>query len=235
MAIPLTPAQRAGLRRGAIGARALLDLYLGSGRYSFWDGDEHQDFNGQTYISAGAFATVSDISYGIDLGADGIEIVFDATRLLNASPDPFDPVKLLASITAESYHQRRAELRLVLFDIETREQILLTRSFTGVIDQMVIEEAPANSNGGASVLLVLKLESVARRYGRRVGRTRTHEDHQEIWPGDNFFQFVSSTVAKERQLYWGRMPPAGTVSGVSAGATVIRAPFLAERDYQAGL
>lgn len=229
MALPLTPDQRAALRRGAIGARAMLDLYLGSGRYSFWDGDDHETINGVTYISAGAFATISDISYGIDLGADGIEIVFDATRLLNASPDPFDPVKLLSTINAEDYHQRRAELRLVLFDAETREQILLVRSFTGVIDQMPIEESPGED--GASVLLIIRLESVARRYGRRVGRTRTHEDHQEIYPGDDFFRFVSSTVAKERQLYWGRMPPAGTVSGVSAGPSVVRRPALAEREF----
>ena len=211
MALPLTPAQRAALRRGAIGARALLDLYLASGRYSFWDGDEHESINGVTYVSAGAFATVSDISYGIDLGADGIEIAFDATRLLNASPDPFDPVKLLSTINAEDYHQKRAEMRLILFDTETREQILVVRSFTGVIDQMPIEETPGE--GGSSAILIVKLESVARRYGRRVGRTRTHEDQQEIWPGDDFFKFVGSTIAKERQIYWGRMPPAGTVSG----------------------
>jgi len=208
MAVTLTDAQRRALREKAVALRVLVDLYLGSGRYSFWDGDAHASFEGQTYLAAGAFATVSQISYGQDLGAEGIEITFNASTLLAQSAEPFDPAALLSTIHAEAYHQRRIDVRFAIFDAETGALVLLIRRFAGLIDQIEIREVPSGDEGPGGALMVIKCESVARRYGRREGRTRTHEDQQEIWGAgvDDFFKFVASSISGETRLLWGRAP-----------------------------
>ncbi|MGL5116504.1 MAG: hypothetical protein ACRC7C_14390 [Beijerinckiaceae bacterium] len=218
MALALTGAQRALLRGPAIAIRVLVDLYLGSGRYSFWDGAEHMTLSGQMYLAAGAFSSVSSISFGQDLGADGIEIVFDATRLLEGSPEPFDPAALLATIHDETYHQKRVDIRFAFFDPETGEQALTVRRFGGVIDQIEIRDAPPGEDGPGGALMVIRCESIARRYGRREGRTRSHEDQTEIWGADDFFKFTSSTIASERNIVWGRKP-AGAGGALGGGGS----------------
>ena len=217
MAVPLTPEQRLALRQHAIGLRVLVDLYLGSGRYSFWDGAEHYTIGGQLYLAAGAFAQISAISYGQDLGAEGMEIIFDATRLLDVSPEPFDPAALLATIHEEAYHQRRIDIRFWFFDAETGAEVLVLRRFAGIIDQIEINEAPGGDDGPGSATMRIKCESVARRYGRREGRTRSHEDQQEIWGAgqDDFFKFTSASIAGERRLMWGRNTGAQGAGGIA--------------------
>lgn len=231
MAVTLTADQRAALRSGAIAIRVLVDLYLGSGRYSFWDGVQHMTLDGQQYLAAGAFASISTISFGQDLGADGVEIVFDATRLLEASPEPFDPAALLATIHDEAYHQRRIDIRFAFFNAETGEQVLTLRRFGGLIDQIEIRDAPPSDDGPGGAHMVIRCESVARRYGRREGRVRSHEDQTEIWPGDDFFKFTQATITAERRIIWGRRPPGGGgaigdgTSGVGGGGGVIGVPI----------
>lgn len=219
MAVTLTEAQRAALRGHAIGLRVLVDLYFGSGRYSFWDGAEHYTIDGVQYLAAGAFASVSAISYGQDLGAEGIEIILDGTRLLAGSAEEGDPAAVLASIHSETYHQQRVDVRFAFFSAETGELILTLRRFAGLIDQAEIKEVPAGDEGPGGAFLVLKCESIARRYGRREGRTRSHEDQSEIWAGDEFFKFCSASVAGETRLQWGRQPASSLVSGNVGGGS----------------
>ncbi|MBI1188325.1 MAG: DUF2163 domain-containing protein [Alphaproteobacteria bacterium] len=205
MALNLTPDQRAALRGHALGIRALADVYLDSGRYSFWDGDAHLNLNGALYLAAGAFAGATHISYGADLGAEGLELTLDGTRLAALSPDPLDPAQILATIEEETYQQRRVEVRFAFFSMETHALLFTLRRFAGVIDQ--IEQRTELSDDGARRLLIVKCESVARRYGRRLGRTRSNEDQQAIFPGDEFFKYVVPAVTTQGSLYWGKNPP----------------------------
>ncbi len=211
MAVTLTSDQRAALRSGAIAIRTMVDLYLGSGRYSFWDGPAHQSFEGQTYLAAGALASVSTISFGSDLGAEGIEIVLDGSRLLGQGAgidvSPTDAAALLATIHDETYHQRRIVVRFVFFAAETGAHVLTLPRFSGLIDQIEIRDEPGNEDTPGRALMVMKCESVARRYGRREGRVRSHEDQNEIYLGDDFFKHTSASVSQERNLIWGRASP----------------------------
>ena len=50
----------------------------------------------------------------------------------------------------------------------------------------------------------MALESVARRYGVRSGRTRSNEDQQAIYPGDTIFKFTAPSTAKSGAMWWGR-------------------------------
>jgi hypothetical protein len=212
MAVALTTEQRTALQGPAIAIRVLADFYLGSGRYSFWDGVEHMSIGGQEYLAAGAFASITPISFGSDLGAEGIEITLDATRLLSGTEDASDPAELLATIHEEAYHPKRVEVRFAFFSAETGELVLSLKRFAGIIDQIEIREVPPSSDGPGAALMVMRCESVARRYGRREGRTRSHEDHQEIWPGDDFYKFMSASVTAERRILWGRQATPGSTN-----------------------
>lgn len=202
MAITLTADERAALRRGAVGVRALIDLYFTSGRYSFWDGDVIWNFEGQNYVPISEFGEISPISLGQDLGAEGIEIVVNGTRLVEAAGGT-DPGALFGTIELEAYQMRRVEIRLAFFDIETGALLFLRRRYTGIIDQIRHEERRVES-GAMNMFLVVGVESLARRYGTRLGRTRSHEDQQEIYPGDEFFKFTMASGATRPALVWGR-------------------------------
>lgn len=206
MAITLTSEQRALLASGAVAIRTLVDFHLDSGRFSFWDGDFNWEFDGQTYIAASDFGEVSGVSMGKDLGAEGVELRLNGTKLQEASPDPLDPGALFGTISEENYQLRRVDIRFAFFNPETGELVLLVRRYAGFIDQIrQVEEV--GDDGKITAWLIISLESIVRRYSVRGGRTRSHDDHQDIWPGDTFFKFTASAVAKQGTLYWGRKPP----------------------------
>lgn len=215
MALNLTEEQRAALRSQAIAVRTLVDLHLDSGRYSFWDGDAHVWFDDAQYMAAGAFASASAISLGQDLGAEGVELTLDGTRMLELAGEAGDPAAILGTIEAETYQMRRADIRFAFFDAASGEFLFLVGAYAGLIDQ--IRQVEQVGEDGRSVqMLVVSLESIARRYGRRGGRTRSNDDQQEIWPGDTFFKFTADAVQRKGSIWWGRKPP-GAVSPGGGG------------------
>lgn len=216
MAIPLTAEQQAYLRSGAIVVRTLIDFHLDSGRYSFWDGDENFDFEGQTYIVASDFGEISAISMGKDLGAEGVEIRVNGTKLQELSPDPLDPGAIFGTIGEENYQTRRVDIRFAFFHAETGALVLLAKRYAGYIDQMrQVEEI--GDDGNLTAWLIISLESIARRYLVRGGRTRSHDDQQEIWPGDTGFKYTGASIGKQRSLWWGRNAPASSSVGGITG------------------
>lgn len=203
MAIALTAEQRALLRSNAVAVRALIDFHMDSGRYSFWDGDGEVAFEGQTYIPCGAFGEISSISLGQDLGAEGVVVKLNGTKMQEASPDPLDPAALFGTIEAENYQLRRVDIRFVFFHAETGEHILVMKRYAGFIDQ-IRQEEEIGDNGAITAWLIINLESIVRRYGTRLGRTRSHDDQQNIYPDDTFFKFTAPSIAQQGVLFWGR-------------------------------
>lgn len=211
MAIPLNDEQRALLRSGAVGVRTLIDFHLDSGRQSYWDGEANAEFEGQTYIAASEFGEVGPISMGKDLGAEGVEVKLNGTKLLEAAGGG-DPAELFGTITTENYQMRRVDISFAFFDANY-QLVLLVRRFAGYIDQ--IRQVEEVGNGKITSWLIVSLESIARRYLIRGGRTRSNDDQQEIWPGDTFFSRVAPTIAKQGTLYWGRKPPRTFLGGAN--------------------
>lgn len=206
MALTLTADQIAYLRSNGVALRTLLDFYLDSGRFSFWDGDEEWTFDATDYVPVADLVSVDAIRMGTDLGAEGVQIVLNGSKLQEASPDPLDPGALFGTITTENYQQRRMEIRYAFFNALTGALLFTKRRFAGLIE--TIRQVETIDDGGAAQsLLVVNCESIARRYGKRVGRTRSHEDQQEIWPGDTFFKFTADTVASQGDIWWGRNSP----------------------------
>lgn len=214
MPVVLNDAQRESLRRQRLAIRTFVDFHLDSGRYSFWDGPEgHVEFDGGTYYNASDFGEIGSISMGTDLGAEGLELKLNGTKL-QQNIEGLDPATLFGTLEDETYQMRRVDIRFGFFDCDSGELIFLMRRFAGVIDQArQVEEIDAAS-GTAQSFLIIALESLARRYGVRVGRTRSNDDQQEIWPGDTFFKFTASSVAKGNSIPWGRAGPKAPTSGI---------------------
>ena len=226
MPITLTDAQRAALESNAIAIRVLIDLYLDSGRYSFWDGGRDWEYDGTIYRAASDFGEISSIRMGQDLGAEGMELKLNGTKMQELSPDPLDPGALFGTIESEPYQMRRTHIHFAFFDVApgARGTLLFkVRRYAGLIDQIrQVEEI--GDDGMAQAMLVVSLESVARRYGVRSGRKRTAVDQREIYPDDSFFDFVPQTTAKQGSLYWGRLPPGAARPTSLPGLSFLRKP-----------
>lgn len=220
MAISLTAEERAALR-GPVAIRTLIDFHLDSGRVSFWDGDGAYTIDSVEYLPAADFGEVGEISMGTDLGAEGIEIKLNGTKLVEASPDATDPGALFGEIEDETYQLRRVDIRFAFFNHETGALLFVKRRYSGLIDQMRQVEEANEELERVEEWLIVALESVARRYGRRGGRTRSNEDQQAIFSGDTFYKFVSPSVARQGTLLWGRKPKTlvngpGVLGGLTA-------------------
>lgn len=213
MPIPLTSDERAALASETVAIRTLVDFHLDSGRVSFWDGDSIRTIDGVDYIPCGDFGEVGEISMGTDLGAEGVELKLNGTKLVEQAPDASDPGALFGEIEAETYQLRRVDVRFAFFNAETGALIFMKKRYAGLIDQMRQVEELSQQTDAAEEWLIVALESVARRYGIRGGRTRSNEDQQAIFPGDTFFKFTSPSVARQGSLIWGRKEGGGAGSG----------------------
>lgn len=221
MPIALTADERAALEAEAVAIRTLVDFHLDTGRVSFWDGDSVRAFDGTDYIPIGDYGEVGEISMGTDLGAEGIELKLNGTKLVEDAPDASDPGALFGAIEDETYQLRRVDVRFAFFSAETGALIFVKKRYAGLIDQMRQVEEIASQTDAAEEWLIVSLESVARRYGVRGGRTRSNEDQQAIFPGDTFFKYTSPSVAKQGSLIWGRKPAGDNFSTIPGDATVM--------------
>ncbi len=219
MAVALTTDERAALQRGAIAIRTLIDVHLDSGdggRQSLWDGDSDLDYDGVTYRATPEdIISIGSISAGQDLGAEGVQVRVNGTRLRELNPDAGHPAALFGTITGLNYQMRRFDIRFAFFNSETGALIMVKRRFAGFISHMSQSEEIDESTGRAACWLTINLESIVLRYSNRAARTRSHDDQQEIWPGDTGCKFVAS-VAANSTLSWGRAPVG--VAGGGGGA-----------------
>lgn len=218
MPVPLTDEERATLASGALAIRTLVDFHFDSGRVSFWDGDAPYTIGGQEYLPIGDYGEIGEISMGADLGAEGVELKLNGTKLIEDSPDLTDPGALFGEIEDETYQMRRVDIRFAFFSTTTGALVFSVKRYAGLIDQIRQVEELSDAMDRAEEWLIVALESVARRYGQRNGRTRSNEDQQAIFPGDEFFLFTSPSVARQGSLTWGRASSSGVNSTVGADA-----------------
>lgn len=206
MPLALTDAQIALLESENVKVRTLIDIYLDSGRVSIWDGGFNYSFDGTVYLAAAQFGHISGLSLGQDLGAAGVELHLNGTKVMEASPEPSDPAAIFGTIDSENYQLRRVHIHFAFFAADTGALVLKQRRYAGFIDQ-IRQEEKADNEGRMETWLVCSLESIARRYGVNGGRTRSHDDQQEIHAGDEFFLFTSQSVLGHGSVYWGRASP----------------------------
>lgn len=231
MARSFTSDQLALLEGGQLKARLLVTIILDSGTYYFCD-DVYDLSDGTiTYIGASALISATDITSGNALSSEGCTLVIDGTRLTQTGFT--DPAGLFRSILGEKYQGRRVNLALGLAPIDSQNITLIVPLYAGMVNNIkIVEDAIDFLNGSSSGTdpasvqpsqpqMIITLDSIARRYQRATFRTRSHNDHLQLWGGtDLFYSFVDSVVQNEKILYWGgRPPPSVPGQGVPYGGT----------------
>lgn len=225
MARPFTTAELALLKSGKLHGRLLTTWYLDSGTYRFCDDPEDCTDGTYTYIGASALFSCTDIASGTGTAAEGITFVVDGTRVLEAAS--IDPAELFAGILSLNLHQKVVTIAIGLSAYESTTFGLVRTIYTGKTNnaKLVWPQTAAPSDKGTPVApgpanLQISIDSLAARYGRVTGRTRSHNDQQELAPGDLFFEFTIAAVANSI-LYWGEVNPVtgakGAKTGISSG------------------
>ena len=206
MSYDLTPENRALIRAERGHTIKISRWYFDSGTYGFWMGDRPLPWGGLDYIGMGAWGSVSESPGGLGDEARGCVITLDATRFAEAVGED-DPMSMIAQMESEPYFNRRVVIEDLHFDPDTCEPAFITPYFSGFIDQVEHDEMPAGPGRASLCTLTIKLEGASILLDRPANRVRTHADHMAIWPGDKFYEFVSSTVSGQLNDYCGRLGP----------------------------
>lgn len=198
------------LLRSDIQARLLVTFYLDSGTYRFCD-DTVNVFNGvNTYIGANALLSSVEVRSGQDLAAEPVTLICDGNRMAQFGIQ--DPARVLRDIMDEIATQRRTDFALGLGYIDSEMISMTIPLMAGKINtyRLIDDQIDLDSDDAVNAQLEITIDALASRYSRATNRTRSHEDQQEISPGDKFYSFTVDAVDSEQTLYWGKDAPFGT-------------------------
>lgn len=220
MARPLTTEQRALLRSPTLEANLLVSMWLDEGPVHFCDNTDDVTDGTTVWNGAAVLLAATEIRASSPLVAEGVNITLDGTRLYNAGVE--DPGYIIGALFEVAFHQRRVDM-LYGFRAQGESQIqLVIPAYAGKINHIrVIDEATdLQSDEPQASKMEMQLDALAARYGRRSYRTRSHDDHQQLAPGDMFFSFVHSAVQNEGKLFWGKKAPTAAATPTTPGSGV---------------
>lgn len=221
MALTFTTAELALLQSGSFKARLFTTWFLDAGTFYFCDDVEDQTDGVNTYVGASALLSCTDIKSGSGFSAEPITLVVDGTRIL-ASGFP-DPAQLFRDILSYKLHQRRVNFSLALAEINSPTYTLIRTIYAGKINnarlvypkmQTPIETGQATPPTPGT--LEITIDSLAARYSRVTGRTRSHNDQLELDATDLFYQYTQDTVLNTT-IYWGKTNPITGANGLASG------------------
>lgn len=169
----------------------LVELAFDSGPVRVWTGTGTYDWTatGRTFTGAGTLLEVSPVEESQRVEANGIDITLSGISST-----------ILGYALAENYRNRRARVWLALFDPDTSALIADPVSvFAGRMDTMQITDA------GETAQVRIACESRLIDLQRARERRFTHEDQQDLYPGDLGLEYVAGL--QEREIAWGKEEP----------------------------
>ena len=222
MARSFTTGALALISGSALMARWLVTFYTDAGTYYFCD--DWNDFSDgtNTYIGASALASAANIVSSGPFAAESVQLIIDGDRLQQSGFT--DPASFFRTILSLNLSQRRVDISMGFAAVGSTSISLNVPVYAGKINFLRIEEeqvdlASAADSSGVQTpsKLIIQLDSLAMRYQWVNNRVRSHQDQLEIDSTDHFFQFVSDTIAQDRNLYWGKASPNVVTSNVLSG------------------
>lgn len=150
-----------------------------------WTGLSPLLYSGNEYIPVGGNGFVSPITEAEDVRADGIVLQLSGI-----------PSNQLALVIGELRHGLAARVWLALLDADW-QLIDALDYYQGKMDQPVVEDNGETSN------VSIRIEN---RFvdGREKQRRWNHQDQQELFPGDDGFKLIPTTIRKKiRRPEWG--------------------------------
>lgn len=230
MARAFTNQQRELMRSPDLASNILATFYLDEGTYRFCDYD-YDLFDGtNTYVGASALCDTSEIRSAAGMAAEAVTLTIDGNRMEQYGIQ--DPASVMREIMNYMHLQRRVDISQGFRYTYNKDLNLVVPLFAGKISSAKWVdpeiEMPGEGDPGLATLTIL-LDSLAMRYNRKSGRTRSHNDQLEIDPTDNFYSLTQNAIQNERILYWGKKTPAGV--NVTYGAQVGASPGQIRQDF----
>lgn len=207
--------EQKALIRSDMQARLLVVFYLDEGEFAFCDDVINVTDGSRTYIGASALASSIEVRSGDELAAEPVTLICDGNRM--AQFGITDPARVLRDIMSSLAQQRRVDWYIGLSYPDSEQINLRIPIYAGKINsyRMIDPQIEWDSKDEATAQLEIVIDALASRYSRATNRTRSHEDQQEISPGDMFYSFTVDSVDSEQTLYWGKNAPYGSTMGWS--------------------
>ena len=174
-------AVQTALDAGRVVDRTLVTMHLGSGTYGFWSGMGPFSYNSINFVGAGSLIEIEGVQQTSDLSAVAVVGRLTAIENTDLTPDK------LATIEAETYHQRPCSISTAYFNADTYALLNVEVEYDGIIDRIVHTE----TIDGRAVLEVY-LESNFRDHQRTGYRMRSHNDQVRIDATDTGLRYVNS-------------------------------------------
>lgn len=200
----LPPAAAETITNNAAGTEVLnwlifLQLNLDSGTVYINSGYTDIIWNGQTWLGVGGMGSISGVRENTSMGK--AEITVNLSHIPLASLPDFVDEFTTNDLTGRGWTTYIAFLN---DDATIKDVVTMDSGFIGSTDMSETAEA-------GNIELTLLNETA--RLGMKAFYRMTDQAHQAIWPGDDFFKYVTDTNLAE--ISWGKTTT--TVSGGGGG------------------
>ncbi|TVO70913.1 hypothetical protein FHP88_15780 [Sedimenticola selenatireducens] len=176
------PTTQAALDQDNIPLVIFVELDFASATSRVHSGVGNLQWNGHTWMGAGAVGEISEIQEGDELQSNDIQMVLNGV----------DPA-MMATAMSEDYQGRPAKIWLGILDNDHQMLGEPIGPFGGLMDTM-------DGEIGKEGRIVLTVKNRLADWERPRIRRYTNEDQQAEFPGDLGMEFVSQMVEKE--LVW---------------------------------
>jgi hypothetical protein len=192
MARDITAALAAATKADTLRPVLFVELEFSGGTVRFWSGRGEMPFDGKVWTGTGYLGGVSDIEEATEIKASGIRFTLSGL-----------PGEVVAIALDQDYQGRAARVYLGAMSDVNRLISSPKLVFAGQMDVMEISEDPNE----AAISLTAENELIDLERPREF--RYTPEDQKEYFPGDTFFDFVSSL--QDVDVVWGRAGTGGTI------------------------
>jgi hypothetical protein len=180
-----------------VSASQLSPILLASFSFStpvrLWSGYGTITVGSVTYLGSGSLGTISPVEETTDLAARGINFQLSGV-----------PTALVAVALSENYQGKECSVLFGALDPTGALVSSPVTIFAGRMDVMSINDDGQN----ATIIMSAENKLVDFRRPREV--RYTHEEQQNLYPGDLGLEFV--TAIQEKQIYWGNAKLAAPVN-----------------------
>ena len=174
----------AAVKSGVVQPALMIEGLFDGGALRLWSGVGDLSWNGATWTGAGRLLAIDAVEESAGIVANGAKATLSGI-----------PSDLVALALAEPYQGRVVRVYLALIDASGAIIADPDPLFTGRADVMAI------TDDGATATIDLSVESRLIDLQRARARRYEHEDQQIDYPGDKFFEYV--TTIQDKQVKWG--------------------------------
>lgn len=209
MSRTLTAGMLAEIAKRALHPLFAVELDFPSGIQRLHTGCGDLTIDGETFTGCGNFSSISNISEGSTLEANGVRLSLSGIDLAEISV-----------VLTDQYQGRPARVWLGFFD----------DSYDLVVDPVLLDVLRLDDSDiehGEGSRVNLGLESLQALWGRPNLARYTSADQQVDWPEDKFFDFVPRTV--DQEITWPHAPASSGSSGKKGGSTFPVVPGSGEK------